>query len=354
MCPGPEPWLGLLCTAPEEQVDVRDMLERREAENALKRTTIAPQTSTGVKHDWTHHFKAVRERPAAFRAAMAAEPKAKEAAAPPTSKPSPTKAPAMKPAAAAAPIRQQPQRPDARRFMPDPLFDAIGEDLPPVRTGRAPSASVSGSGMPGHTTSLTSPSCTDTFGTRRGSYGMHASPGRGGPCDAYGFPIHGLAHSSSIPGGMPEFSSDYDLLRDNHHSSRGLPHAHSLGHLGMGSLQSQGPYGSSSAANQPNPFDTGLLHGPSSSSMCNHSMLPYDASEHSMLTCGGLPVASGPPRGSGMRGHHLSMPQVLTVAAVLSIPRLHCHGTARHRLPPADALHGRRAAERADPDSSCW
>lgn len=277
------------------------MLARREAENAIKRTTIAPQTSSGVKHDWTHHFKAVRERPAAFRAAMTSNaPKVK--AQPQEDVPAPV--------ANAPPARPPAPRPDARRFMPDPIFDVINEDLPPVRTGRAPSASASGSGMPGATTTATtatSPSGTDTFGTRRSSYGMHTSPIRGPACDAYGFPIHGIPNSSSLAGGL-DFGSDYDLLRDAPpHASRGaLPHAHSLGHLGLGSHHPPA-YASGS-----NPFDTGLLHGPSSNGVCSHSMLPYDSSDHSMLTCTGLPSSSGAHRGAPMRGHHLSMPQVST------------------------------------------
>lgn len=279
---------------------MREMLARREAENAIKRTTIAPQTSSGIKHDWTHHFKAVRERPAAFRAAMTADA--------PKVKAQPQEAVAA-PATTAPPARPPAPRPDSRRFVHDPIFDVISEDLPPVRTGRAPSAS--GSGMPGATTTTTatSPSGTDTFGTRRSSYGMQASPIRGAACDAYGFPIHGLPHSSSLAGGL-DFGSDYDLLRDAPpHGTRGtLPHAHSLGHGHLGLGPHHAPqYGAGS-----NPFDTGLLHGPSSNGMCGHSMLPYDSSDHSMLTCTGLPSSSGAHRGQPMRGpHHLSMPQVL-------------------------------------------
>lgn len=54
----------------DEQEQVREAAIRREEENAAKLASVAAAgPASGVKHDWTHHFKAAREQPAAFRAA---------------------------------------------------------------------------------------------------------------------------------------------------------------------------------------------------------------------------------------------------------------------------------------------
>lgn len=50
------------CADEEEQQEVRDMAERRDAENASKPVVQPPPVQTTLKHDWTHHFKAVRQR----------------------------------------------------------------------------------------------------------------------------------------------------------------------------------------------------------------------------------------------------------------------------------------------------
>lgn len=50
-----------MCADADEQAELKEIKKRREAENANKKVIEPPKNPPLVMHDWTHHFRTVRQ-----------------------------------------------------------------------------------------------------------------------------------------------------------------------------------------------------------------------------------------------------------------------------------------------------